>query len=184
MFVLSLQHHESSSVGGRPLLEKLVRLGARVDEFKPYVPLFVLTYAFLLRMPSEALPVRAITGAAHLEICGEEIVLHLSRRKNRAGGSRITRRCWCAASPSTCPVHVLATICDNTKSGELMFPDITAARALHALRTMLTSLRVPNASRYRTHDFRRGHAKDLQLAGTCYTLRLVITCLVFYIVCQ
>ena len=37
---------------------------------------------------------------------------------------------------------------------------------LCALRQRLHKLDVPDASLYRTHDFRRGHAKNLQVSGT------------------
>jgi len=71
------------------------------------------------RVPSECWPARVIQsgddtvfGPAQAEqsevhVRGDYIVLCLKRRKNRPQGSRLTRRCWCSTSPTTCPVHVL-----------------------------------------------------------------------------
>ena len=47
----------------------------------------------------------------------------------------------------------------------LPFKDITAANALKVLRIMMGLVGVDDPGRYKTHDLRRGHAKDLQLAG-------------------
>ena len=38
-------------------------------------------------------------------------------------------------------------------------------QALIALRALLAELRVPESMAHRTHDFRRGHAEDIRLAG-------------------
>ena len=70
--------------------------------------LFLLTYSFLLRLPSEAL---CVTGGsddgtpsctnARLFFEGERLVLVLRRRKNKQYGSRLVRTCWC----NECQVH-------------------------------------------------------------------------------
>eukprot|EP00973_Karenia_brevis_P087967 12201417-Karenia_brevis.AAC.1 len=49
--------------------------------------------------------------------------------------------------------------------GQRLFPGVTGAAALKALRFFLEELQVPEAHKYRCHDLRQGHAKDLQLAG-------------------
>ena len=49
--------------------------------------------------------------------------------------------------------------------GTQPFAHIKPAQALLALRQLLAALGVPNAKSYRTHDFRRGHAEDLQIGG-------------------
>ena len=63
----------------------------------------------------------------------------------------------------TCPVHQIGGMLKN--DGQPLFAGITAASALVALREMLEGLGVSNAASFRTHDFRRGHALDLQLSG-------------------
>ena len=49
--------------------------------------------------------------------------------------------------------------------GTALFGGFTAAGANSALKDMLGKIGVPKAKEYRTHDIRRGHARDLQLSG-------------------
>ena len=49
--------------------------------------------------------------------------------------------------------------------GERAFPGVSPGRALGVLRQALKELGVEDAWRYRTHDFRRGHADDLCRSG-------------------
>ena len=96
---------------------------------------------------------------------GDSLVLKLQRRKNKSGGSRLVRGCWCTECKLTCPLHVLGPLVDQRGSGKNLFPGITAASALTMLREMLEVVGAQEARSYRTHDSRRGHAKDLQVSG-------------------
>ena len=93
------------------------------------------------------------------------MIVVLKKRKNKPGGSRLVRTCWCKEDPSTCPLHQLGPWLASKRVGESLFPGVTAGRALITLRSMLATLGVPGAMEYRTHDLRRGHAKDLQISG-------------------
>ena len=73
--------------------------------------------------------------------------------------------CECAPK-AFCPVHHLAPLIRNIPEGTLLFKGVTPAAALANLRKILVELNVPNAMAYRTHDLRRGHARDLQMNGT------------------
>ena len=90
-------------------------------------------------------------------------------RKNKLAGSRLLRKCWCivgdAESLETCPVHVVGKLLESVAEGTFLFEGITAADALRVLRKILHEVHVEEAAIYRTHDFRRGHALDLQLSG-------------------
>ena len=155
----------------RHLVEAMLAWCSVHGEKLRFAHLFLLSYSFLLRVPSEAIPVvagrgRAIDGAqAVLSRDGNELVLVLRTRKNKRLGSRLVRGCWCRECAATCPVHVLGPLVDNITEGEPLFGQITAALALKALRTLLVALEVQDAGAYRTHDLRRGHALDLQLSG-------------------
>ncbi len=147
-------------------MAQLLEFGKRDPTFERYSLLFLMAYAFLLRVPSEAIPATAYgNGPCRLSREGPYLVLHLDRRKNKPSGSRLVRGCWCKECPRTCPIHVLGPLLDATAPGELLFPEVTAASALHTLRSMLRVLGKDRWHEYRTHDFRRGHAKDLQLSG-------------------
>ena len=76
--------------------------------------MFLMTYVFMLRLPSETLPIsvkKALPGhvgqAAVASLEDGELVLRLESRKNLQQGSTLRRRCWCHTHPETCPVHVM-----------------------------------------------------------------------------
>jgi hypothetical protein len=106
--------------------------------------LYLLAYVFMLRVPSEALPVvRGCIGSATndvhknvLYLDGSHLCLKLARRKNKAGGSLLKRACWCDQCQLTCPVHVLWPFFDKLVVGEKAFPGIGAGAALAQLRLM------------------------------------------------
>ena len=162
-------------IGGacaRTLLEDMAKWGAEASEVeRTFVKLFVLAYAFLLRLPSEALPVVAgvkgmvFEANSMLYMSDGKLVLQLKRRKNKLYGSTLVRECWCASSRWTCPVHVVGSWVSRCDVGTRLFGDVTAAKALSTLRRILGLLGVPNSCEYRTQDFRRGHAQDLAESG-------------------
>jgi hypothetical protein len=134
--------------------------------------LYLFAYVFLLRLPSEALPVvRGCIGFAHKDeqasvfMDGEHLCLKLKRRKNKAGGSLLKRACWCRQCKVTCPVHVLWPFFQQFEVGQAAFPGIKAGAALKQLKDVLQFLGLENFGSYRCHDLRRGHAKDMQLNG-------------------
>jgi len=146
----------------------LLQHSEKQPEYRTCALLFLFTYAFLLRMPSEAIHATAGEGDNFLCREGELLVLTLKRRKNKREGSRLVRGCWCSECPLTCPLHVLGPMLDACNNGDRMFPLVTAASARKTLREMLAALEIPRAREYRTHDLRRGHAKDLQISGLLF----------------
>lgn len=62
-------------------------------------------------------------------------------------------------------MHMLGPEVRKCAVGDRLFPGISAGRALSELRQFLSEIGIADASKYRTHDLRRGHAKDLQLSG-------------------
>ena len=147
------------AIGARPT--------ARVEAI---VMAFLTTYVFLVRMPSECLPIMvsdASTRAhATMTVHDDCLVLELRRRKNKDGGSVLKRGCWCHKRTATCPVHVLGkyfrscpTASCPTASGA--FAGFCARNALAILRGWLKHVKIDEASKYRTHDLRRGHTRDM-----------------------
>ena len=156
----------------RPLLERLVALGEKAQGvMAAYAKLQVFTYAFLLRMPSEAIV--AVAGRKGMQcqsnsmvyMDGHELVVELHRRKNKPRGSILRRCCTCAASKALCVVHTVAPLLERCELGERVFPLCTIRNAPDVLRMMLRALNVADAEGYRCHDFRRGHAQDLADSG-------------------
>ena len=65
----------------------------------------------------------------------------------------------------TCPVHVLWPWVEKFPLGAAPWERTSVGMALTRLRHGLELCAVQGADRYRTHDLRRGHARDLQLKG-------------------
>ena len=61
--------------------------------------------------------------------------------------------------------HYLSCTCSKIAAKMTLFGGFTAAGANSALKDMLGKIGIPKAKEYRTHDIRRGHARDLQLSG-------------------
>ena len=138
-----------------------------------YAMLYLVSYVFLLRLPSEALPI-VWSGAnlmsvestkASICLADGRLGLQLARRKNKETPSTFWRACWCKTSSATCPVHVLGRWFTGLPLRCAPFRTISSSMALARLRDLLIVLKVPDASQYRTHDLRRGHADDMRRAG-------------------
>ena len=146
------------------LLEKLVSEATRQGDWESAC-LYVVTYAFMLRMPSEALPMRLHAGSSAVSFSNNTIQLSLARRKNLRFGSAMSRNCWCIKNTQTCPVHLLMGYCERMADGQPLFPSCAAERVRANLRSRLCRLGVNDAYAYGTHDFRRGHTMDMVVAG-------------------
>jgi len=67
---------------GRKQVEEMLQWSRAHGKFEKHAVLFLMSYAFLLRLPSEALPARAGKGSgpAALYLEGDQLVLELDRR--------------------------------------------------------------------------------------------------------
>ena len=138
--------------------------------------LWLTAYTWLLRLPSEALPLCVgspdTQDAGHKQTLvwreGDVVCLRLLRRKNRPQGSGTMRRlCTCVGNKHTCVVHMLwDQFLGLMPIGTVPWHGISASEALLRLRRVLQHLRVPNAKSYRTQDLRRGHAEDMRQSGS------------------
>ena len=153
---------------GHEMIRRIVALADKSSAVEwPLAMLFLATYVFLLRLPTEAIPMTAGgIGFAHgkqsvILLEGAEVCLRLAKRKNLASGSVIRRACWCNFCSTTCPVHTLWGFFNGLDRGAQPFAEFKGGRALKLLRCILRRLSVPDAGIYRTHDIRRGHTQDL-----------------------
>ena len=161
------------------LVRRIVALANKQSATEwPLAMLFLATYVFLLRLPSEALPMTVVNvGCGQgkqsvISLEGEEVCLRLGKRKNLPSGSVIRRACWCKSCAATCPVHALWHYFSGLEKGAEPFSAFTPGFALKSLRNMLRRLMVPEYGMYRTHDIRRGHAQDLLAKGASLALIL------------
>ena len=108
----------------RQRVEALLSWAQKHPAYLPFAHLFLAGYVFMLRIPSEALPMVVAAGEAQITsqsvICikGDELILVLKRRKNKIAGSRLVRKCWCRECPRTCPVHVLGKFVQASGHGK------------------------------------------------------------------
>ena len=156
------------------LLVRVLQALRGVQHGRQLSMLFLCAYAFLLRLPSEALPiVVGSTGAGAEEVRHKCVILpsetcvslKLAWRKNRRGPSTLSRSCWCKRCQATCPVHVLGPFLASFPVNASPFAQFRPPQVLAIIRETLQGLGVPDAQWYRTHDFRRGHAQDLATRG-------------------
>ena len=155
----------------RALLERLICIPAGAPAELQFQLVALMSYAFLLRVPSECLPCKLGGGTFregdHSSLCfsGERVGLKLQSRKNKQSGSVLWRSCWCRVSCATCPVHAIGRAVAHLAPGSHLFPLLSAGQATRRLRECLASLDIKDAEEYRLHDFRRGHAQDLADSG-------------------
>ena len=97
----------------------MVNLSLRKKEYQHHALLFTAAYSFLLRVPSEALPMiegkhdNIPDGQAVAYMKDGALFLKLRRRKNKPGGSTLIRHCTCKAvvlSLHSCSVHMSGVI--------------------------------------------------------------------------
>lgn len=117
----------------RHMVEDMLTWSENNEDVRKYALLFLLSYSFLLRTPSEALPVIAgadgnETGSnAVLFKDGQQLVLVLRRRKNKPGGSRLARQCTCHKSAISCVYHLIGPMVDAAPVGDRLFRGFTAS---------------------------------------------------------
>ena len=106
------------------------------EELRIYALLFLLSYSFLLRTPSEAIPVIAGQDGSELGSNsvlfrnGDQLVLILHRRKNKPTGSRLARKCTCTSAAKSCVFHIIGSLLDATPMGQRLFGSVTASGAI------------------------------------------------------
>jgi len=157
-------------IGFDVLKQIIVSLGSNpTARVRAIAMAFLTTYVFMLRMPSECLPIMVVDGKtdahATMNVFDDCLVLQLQRRKNTDGGSEFKRGCWCKKCTLTCPVHVLGKYFLDCGPASKPFACSDARSALAILRGWLSHLKVNEASKFRAHDLRRGHARDMARNG-------------------
>ena len=132
--------------------------------------LYLAAYTWLLRVPSEGLPLTSgLDPEAALPVgqhsCAGaaegELVVRVARRKNKPHGSVLRRACSCAGAAWRCPVHVLGEWLQSLPCGSQPFLLLRADVAREGLRRRLGVSGFSDATAFNLHDFRRGHAHDL-----------------------
>ena len=146
--------------------------------------LFLTAYVFLLRVPSEALPIMKLCSGELqgqkplIYLKNEQVHLRLPRRKNKPFGSLLKRSCWCSTCSKTCPVHVLWEFMSQQHDYCSPFKGISKHTALRDLRGILQTLGVADADQ--AWRDARYHSASHRLRPEVFT----ITADVEHIVCN
>ena len=157
----------------RDFIERILTLASEGRVGRRLALLFALAYIFLLRLPSEALIISVsssgafdVAAPASVVVTESALGLRLARRKNAERPTTWWRRCWCASSRISCPVHAIGPCLASGDRDRPLFAGITSAAATEGLRDALSKAGVVNANAYTTHAMRRGHAWDLLVGGS------------------
>ena len=172
--------------------ESLLKIIAREDLSHEFSRLCFISYVFLLRVPSEALPLvrafpdedvtaksRPLDSPALIDLRRVDgtlkLVIKLDSRKNIRGGAVLSRPCLCARESfgkgSICPVHTLwPAIRAGTRCGQPLFPSYNSGNLNPTLKTVLEKCGVKDALQLSPHGFRRAAAEELKRQGGSYGL--------------
>jgi hypothetical protein len=167
---------EKSPPVGLTTLKRLVELTvAELDNAS--AALYILSYWFLLRVPSEALAVRfGDTGTPYGQRTGKTIYwddgeggqgirFESDRRKNKNDPTDMRRVCHCKTDKDVCPVHALESYIKHEASDRVPFRHLNARFVNVTLRRRMLLLQVEKHTLYTSKCFRRGHTQDIADRG-------------------
>ena len=155
---------------------QLVSFCTRLPEFRDAALLFLMSWQFLFRVQSEAIPLQAgnmselheLPAGRHSAVVLHDGHLHvrLRKRKNRPGGSLMSRPCSCFQSGGDilCAPHGLAPLLKNLNAGDRLFHG-SPAHFLALFRRALSMLQIPNGEQFGFKAFRAGRATQLAKEG-------------------
>jgi hypothetical protein len=119
---------------------------------------------FLLRVPSEGIPLEWSGAHSSVELCEMSASITLMTRKNLLFPSTLTRHCCClSAGRKLCAIHWLHWLRKEAGEGQL-FP-FSARTFISRVRAYASELQMPDAMHLGTHAFRRGMAQDIVSHG-------------------
>ena len=158
------------------MVMKIVKLARDLGDME-FSWLACWSYHFLLRVPSEAVPLEVgqpsdaqgklpLNRHSALWMEDERVYLKLQRRKHRPGGSLLIRHCQCSVADSDewfCPVHCCSL--RYAAQGTQILPEMTATKAVKKLRRYLGMLSAPAADQATLKVFRASKATNLCLQG-------------------
>ena len=168
----------------KDLLVRLIRAETLSSEIGR---LFYLAYLFLLRVPSEGLPIRRasigdiiVTKSPQSEKAlmgirfigrSPRLILKLKKRKLNKTGAIMMRPCFCDGEglvpAGLCPIHDFWPIVQRSfLPGEQLFPALQGKNLNRILKAIMARLNVEFAEKYSTKAFRRGAAMDIMASGS------------------
>ena len=163
---------KKTSAGAKPKValasrqvKEMVKEALRDGEMETAAILAIARH-FLLRVPSEAVPLQWLGEHSKIKLSETECTITLSRRKNRNKPKDMTRRCCCAASGRLlCSVHWFQELNKRIAGGRVF--SLTVNHLARKVKHLAERVGVPNAQYCGTHALRRCMAQDiLDLEGS------------------
>ena len=158
------------------LVWRMQRLGYSIGEADKG-DIFAILFQFLLRVQSEGCHVHAgsaefavslpvgIVAALWVEPSKQRVFLRLRSRKNKPGGSLLSRSCTCSDKKQPCAYHAAENLTKHVKPGELLW-DVQPYALLRDVKRFLVLLHVQTASAVTLKSFRAGKACSLAASGS------------------
>ena len=169
-------HLRETALLTEDLMAQILSLCDGLPLHEQFGDLFLLTWQFLLRGPSEAVPCLWGTQAEVHDLPPDRhsalwvsssatVFLRLKKRKNRPEGSLLQRPCICKSDVNPmCLGHRLLRRLPQVQAGWRVC-SLSAKQMLCKLHRLLSVLQVAGPDRYTWKSFRAGKATSLALAG-------------------
>lgn len=160
------------------LLVKLVEMAASENDHAS-AALYVVSYWFSLRVPSEALPLSigfvgppCLPNDKAFHFKDGLACMEFGRRKHKDDPTSMARECVCEHGlRAICPVHVTRKFFEGQAEGSIPFRRHTPKYVNASLRRRVMMLGEANHTLFTSKCFRRGHAQEIQKrGGTVYDI--------------
>ena len=117
---------------------------------------------FLLRVPSECVPLQWRGLHSSVEVDGEKAIITLSSRKNSRVPVVLTRTCVCRTSgPKLCAVHWLLRMRSRPQPSNGNIFTTSSSQFASKIKEYSVELNFPMGMRMSSHAFRRGMAQEI-----------------------
>ena len=148
----------------------MVKIARQQQDFQVAAILAIARH-FLLRVPSEAIPMEWKWPHSKIELSATACTLTLTKRKNRNTPTSLTRTCCCADSGrSLCSVHWLLELRRTSDGGAKVF-NLTKGHIGRRVKELAAMAGIEGAQQFGTHSLRRGMAQDIMdMGGSLPTL--------------
>ena len=133
---------------------------------------FAVARIFLLRVPSEAVPLQWCGSHSTVQVDESQVTIVLAKRKNRQSPTTLVRKCCChTTGRSLCAVHWLLFLRQKRGAHPLVF-----GLPIHSVRRRMKQLaheaEVDDWTHVGTHGRRRGMAQDIIDSGNSLAVLL------------
>ena len=144
---------------------KLVKK-ADADGNHEVAAIMAVSRLFLLRVPSEALPLQWAGEHSSIDFDSQSVKITLMRRKNVRHPTTLTRSCCCKTSGKRlCAFHRLLAWKQSASEQSTQVFSLSKQQFIATVRELAMEVGIEHANKVGTHAFRRGMAQDILDVG-------------------